>query len=272
MSTLPATPDLFACVLHLDALNGATLERTQGHRAHGLFLELMRRSGHQLAAALHQSAPTKPFTVAPIQAQPRTMRPGRRYTLRVSLLRQDLFTPFARAFFQPSTAEVWLGDARFTVSEVLATPNSHALAGTTSWTGLVEQARPVTEATLQFITPTAFTQGSDAAGKKQIQLFPEPHAVFGSLLRRWNDLAPIPIDSQLLKQVTILPSRYDLRTEVLQFAKNPQLGFVGRCAYEIRGEEHDRRLIHVLASAAFFLGVGYKTTQGMGMVKVDAHG
>ena len=272
MSASAVSPDLFACVLHLDALNGATLERTQGHRAHGLFLELMRRSDHQLAAALHQSAPTKPFTVAPLQAQARTMRPGRRYSLRVSLLRQDLFAPFARAFFQPASAEVWLGDARFTVCEVLATPNARPRAGTTSGAALAEQARPVEQVTLHFITPTAFTQGSDTAGKKQIQLFPEPHAVFNSLLRRWNDLATIPIAPQLLDRVTILPARYDLHTEVLQFAKSPQLGFVGRCVYEIRGDERDRRLIHALVSAAFFLGVGYKTTQGMGLVKAEAHG
>jgi len=272
MTNSTASPDLFACVLRLDALNGTTLERTQGHRAHGLFLELMRRSDHQLAAALHESASTKPFTVAPLQSHAQKVQPGSSYTLRISLLRSDLFAPFARSFFQPGNTEVWLGETRFAVREVLATPGSHALAGVGSWAELIEQARPTKEITLHFLTPTAFTSGVDSAGKKQMNLFPDSKAVFKSLLQRWNDLAPIPCDSSLLERVTILPSRYDLRTEALQFAKSLQIGFVGQCSYEIRGDEADRCLIHALARAAFFLGVGYKTTQGMGLVKAESHG
>jgi CRISPR-associated endoribonuclease Cas6 len=265
--SIPANPDLIACVLRLHALEQAELERTQGHRAHGLFLELMRGADPALAVVLHEQAATKPFTVAPLQSEARRLRPGSAYTLRITLLRGDLFAPFARSFFQQGGHELQLGAARFALREVLITPGAHAWSGATTWTELLHSAQPAEELTLHFVTPTAFTLGTDAAGRKQIGLFPEPSAVFGSLLRRWNELAPAPLPADLLVRVTILPSRYDVHTEMLQFAKSPQLGFVGRCTYELRGDAADRYLLDALARASFFLGIGYKTTQGMGLVR-----
>lgn len=265
-------PDLFACVVQLHASEEARLERSQGHHVHALFLELMRRADHTLAAALHAPATTKPFTVAPLDARAQQLRPGSQYTLRMSLLRNDLFTPFAHSFFQGATREVWLGRARFVVREVLTTPGSHPLAGSTSWAALLERSRPVDELALHFMTPTAFTLGSDERGQRQIGLFPDAQAVFGSLLRRWNDLSSVALPSDLLQRITILPSRYSIQTQVLHFARNPQLGFVGHCRYTLRGSPADQRLVHTLALAASFLGVGYKTTQGMGLVQADVDG
>lgn len=266
-------PDLFACVLQLDALDDAVLPRTQGHHAHGLFLELMRRSDQVLAGALHGSLPTKPFTVAPLQDKATRLRPGTSFALRIGLLHKALFQAFARSFFERPTPEVHLGGVRFAIRGVLATPKAHAFAGTASWEGLLTMAKPVSKVSLQFITPTAFTQGDDPQGQSQIGLFPTTETTWGSLLRRWNNLTDThKLPDDLLKRVTILPARYELRTEMLQFAKNPQLGFTGTCMYELRGAEDDRRLVAALAEAAFYLGVGYKTTQGMGLVKGVGYG
>lgn len=270
MSAIPATPDLFACVLRLQALDGVMLERTQGHRAHGLFLELMRLSDPELAAALHAQAVVKPFTVAPMAGEARRLQTGSVYNLRVTLLRSTLFAPFVRSFLQPGERPpLVLGDARFALREVLATPGSHPWAGIATWAQLLAGARPMEEVALQFITPTAFTLGSDGAGRKQIGLFPDGGAVFGSLLRRWNELAPVEIAADLLERVEILPCRYDLHTEILHFSKSPQLGFVGRCVYRVHAAPDDLVLVHALARAAFYLGVGYKTTQGMGVVRIQ---
>lgn len=262
---IPATPDLIACVLHLDALHSVAMERTQGHRAHGLFMTLIAASDPELAAALHAPSPVKPFTVAPMRMERQQLHAGSSYALRVTLLRGDLFPPFARSFLQPGTHELLLGDVRFALREVLAMPGSHRWAGIATWQDLVEGGRPREEITLNFVTPTAFTQGSDKSGRKQIGLFPDPQAVFGSLLRRWNELSTIPLPADILERVAVLPSRYELNTEMLHFAKSPQLGFVGRCSYRVLGAPDDLRVLSTLANAAFYLGVGYKTTQGMGM-------
>ncbi|GIV97918.1 MAG: CRISPR-associated endoribonuclease Cas6 [Herpetosiphonaceae bacterium] len=267
MTSLSANPDMIACVLWLSALDSAQVERTQGHRAHGLFLELMRRADPALAAALHEQAPVKPFTVAPLQGRFRKLHPGSGYTLRITLLRSSLFPPFARTVLQGK--EMLLGEARFALKEALVTPGSHPWAGIATWAGLLEGARPVEELTLHFVTPTAFSLGVGDSGRKRVGLFPEPAAVFGSLLRRWNELSSTPLPADLLERVEMLPCRYDLHTESLQFSKSLQLGFIGRCSYELHGAESDRRLIHALARSAFFLGVGYKTTQGMGLARIE---
>src|SRR5262249_21418010 len=81
---------------------------------------------------------------------------------------------------------------------------------------------------------------------------------------------PLPLPAELLERVEMHPTRYQLHTEILQFSKSPQLGFVGTCAFQLHGAPADLRLLHVLARAAFFLGVGYKTTQGMGLVRVES--
>lgn len=272
MTSSGATPDVYACVLRLDALAEAHMERTQGHRAHGLFLELLRRADPELAVALHAPASTKPFTIAPLSAQAQQMRPGESYAVRVALLRAPLFPAFARAFLHPGNHELRLGQARFAVREVLATPGGHPWVHATTWAELLHAARPCPSLTLHFVTPTAFTLGTDEQGRKQIGLFPEPAAVFGSLLRRWNDLASVPLPSDVLSRVTILPSRYELSTTMLHFSTSPQLGFVGQCRYQLRGSADDLRTLNALAAAAFFLGVGYKTTQGMGLVRAAFHG
>lgn len=269
MQAIPAHPDLFACVLRLTALDEAELERTQGHRAHALFLALMQQADPALASALHDAGRSKPFTIATLQAEARRLRPGSSYTLRITLLRGELFGPLARLFLPTERPPLRLGSARFALQDMLVTPGSHLWAGAASWEMLLAEARPAEELALQFVTPTAFTQGADAAGHKRVGIFPEPAAVFGSLLRRWNDLAPTPLPTDLLERVDLLPSNYQLHTEMLQFAKSQQVGCVGRCAYLVRGAAADRRLVHALARAAFFLGVGYKTTQGMGLARLD---
>ena len=269
MEAIPANPDLFACVLRLDALEETELERTQGHRAHALYLALMQQADPALAESLHAGASTRPFTVAPLQREPRRLRPGSTYTLRITLLCGDLFSPLARLFLPTQKRELRLGTARFALHEMIVTPGGHPWAGITSWEALIEEAQPVEELTFHFFTPTAFTLGSDAAGRKRIGLFPEPEIVFGSLLRRWNDLASRPLPEDLLERVTILPSQYQLRTEMLQFSKSQQLGCTGECTYHLRGNPSDLCQVHTLARAAFFLGVGYKTTQGMGLVRTE---
>ncbi|HEY7348057.1 MAG TPA: CRISPR system precrRNA processing endoribonuclease RAMP protein Cas6 [Ktedonobacterales bacterium] len=269
MQPIPANPDLFACVLRLTALDEAELERTQGHRAHALFLALMQQADPSLAAALHDAGRSKPFTIATLQTEARRLRPGSSYLLRITLLRGELFGPLARLFLPTERPLLRLGSARFALQDMLVTPGSHPWAGAASWDSLLDGAAPAEELTLHFVTPTAFTQGADANGHKRVGIFPEPAAMFGSLLRRWNDLASTPLPTDLLERVDLLPSSYQLRTEMLQFARSQQVGCVGRCAYLVRGSVADRRLVHALARGAFFLGVGYKTTQGMGLARLD---
>jgi CRISPR-associated endoribonuclease Cas6 len=113
---------------------------------------------------------------------------------------------------------------------------------------------------LEFITPTAFKQG-----KKTIQPFPLPELVFGSLLRRWNVFAPEDLHFPQVEWQGMV-SAFDLKTQVLRLEGGPQIGSVGWVRYRFPDAEQ-ARIASILAQYAFFAGVGYKTTMGMGQVQ-----
>ncbi len=149
------------------------------------------------------------------------------------------------------------------------TPGSDPWAGYGSFAGLAAAARPAKRLTIEFATPTAFSLGEDEDGRKRVGVLPDPHAVFGSLLRRWNALAPEPLDEAATERATrrAVVARYDLRTTTFTLDRAPQIGFVGRCTYELRGDAEDRRALALLADAAFYLGTGMKTARGMGLCR-----
>ncbi|NBT20456.1 MAG: CRISPR system precrRNA processing endoribonuclease RAMP protein Cas6, partial [Proteobacteria bacterium] len=136
---------------------------------------------------------------------------------------------------------------------------------------LIGGRRPAPRVELQFTTPTTFhSQGRSMP-------LPLPRLVFGSLLDRWNAFAPLRIDPEILVVVeqACTIARYDLRTEAVPLGGGLQIGFVGRCTYGLppgRGirpaDEYAWRVLHLLASFAFFAGVGAKTTMGMGTVRM----
>ena len=259
-------PDLIACVMQLRATEGALMERTQGHRAHALFLHIINHADPQLAQQLHASQRYKPWTIAPLQRRERRLRQGTGYQLRICFLQSELYAPFARTFIQGTPPPLQLGDASLVLQEI-TTSDQHPWAGLVSWHELIGQARPASTISLQFVTPTAFALSDDRHGRKRIGLFPDGTAVWSSLLRRWNHFAPAPMPQDLLDEVEIRPSEYALHTEMLQFSKSKQLGFVGTISYQIEASQTNLHLLAALADAAFYLGVGYKTTQGMGLVR-----
>ncbi len=69
---------------------------------------------------------------------------------------------------------------------------------------------------------------------------------------------------------------YDLKSQMVYFARHPQRGFSGSCCYQLRGPDEAitpeaplsvRQQIFLLAQLAFYCGVGYKTAMGMGQVR-----
>ncbi|WP_110515523.1 CRISPR-associated endoribonuclease Cas6 [Herpetosiphon llansteffanensis] len=262
-----AQPELIACVLELTAAHGTQLERTQGHRAHALFLELIKASDPALSEQLHAASQTKPWTVTPLPQQARRLHNGESYPLRVAFLQANLYWPFAQSFLQRPQQQLRLGSSNFKLHAIHTTSQDSAWAGTSTWQTLVDQAQASDEVTLWFATPTCFKLGRDRTGKQRIGVLPDGQSVFQSLLRRWNAFAPTPLAScEQLEQFDIQIKRYQLHTDMLH-AQNKQLGFLGKVCYKLAGDLHERRILTTLADAAMYLGVGAKTTQGMGLVQ-----
>ncbi len=275
MSTFP---DLYALVIHLRAAANATLPRHIGHQAHALFLNLVSQVDPERAIALHADAPTKPFTVAtfPLQGAERgaelMIRAGTIVTLRATLLQSELFAPLTRALLSqmPTQPTLRLGALPLTLADVRGTAQSDAWAGFASFAELAAAAQPTQRLTIQFAAPTAFAQSS-SAGHERVALLPDPQTLFGGLLRRWNALAPaeLQLEQAAIEQSAYraLVSSYDLHTVRYGVGKALQIGFLGSCSYRLIGTPEEQRQLALLADAAFYLGVGKKTTRGMGMCR-----
>jgi CRISPR-associated endoribonuclease Cas6 len=263
-------PDLYALVLRLRPQDGGALPAVQGHGLHGLFMELVRQVDPERSNELHAQALSKHFTVAALPRQ-RGQHSFRGLEMRVTLLQSELFQPVTHALLQQSMRPAMrLGQTSLVLEDVLGTPESHPWAGYSSFDDLAVQVQPANQVSLHFATPTFMTQGTiPGSNKQRLNVLPQPEAVFGSLARRWNDLAPPGLqlpDKQAIHAMCqeVLVKKHRIETVAHQLRKNVQIGFVGQCSYELPADAEQQRVLLLLADAAFYLGVGAKTTQGMG--------
>lgn len=272
---------LYSIVLTLVPARQATVRATMGHQAHAAFLRTVREADAALAEVLHTpNLPLRPFTVSPLRGVGRAhdervhLSPERDCWLRFTVLYPPIFQQFMGRFLRTESRPlIRLGQAHLLIKEILTTPGSHPWAGYTSWAQLASQAQPDEEITLEFSSPTAFGFGQKEWGKKVIVL-PDPDPVFGSLMRSWNLLAPpsLGLDREALmayvREHVVIKRLQGLRTRMLRFSKSPQVGFLGRVTYGLMmPDEEIRRQLNMLASLAFYTGVGMKTAQGMGQVR-----
>ncbi|WP_165774811.1 CRISPR system precrRNA processing endoribonuclease RAMP protein Cas6 [Candidatus Viridilinea mediisalina] len=263
-------PDLYAFVLQLYPLERDVTLRAQGHGAQALFLDLVRQVDPVTSERLHADAASKPYTVA--------LLPGRRrdrVELRVSLLQSELFQTFVHALLRqmPGEAPLRLGQASLQLGDVIGTPapKGHLWAGYSAFSELHMRAEATHTLQLEFATPTAIGQGSRPDGRQRLGILPDPALVFPSLARRWNELAPasVQLDATAVREAAgdTLITRYHSASAEINLGKGPQKGFVGMVSYELPLDPSQARLIALLADAALFLGVGMKTTRGMGLCR-----
>ncbi len=269
-------PFLHALVLQLRAAGPGSLTPHLGHQAQALFLGLVDQVDPEVAARLHADKQgARSYTVAPlrlprVQQERLPFRAGDRLSLRVALLRGELFAPFMQAVFglgvQPA---LQLGQMHFVLDGVCGTPDRDPWAGYSDWPTLLAAARPATYLELEFATPTAVSQGEDTHGRPRVEVLPLPTTIFLSIARRWNDLAPEPVELDAVRAAaeTTLVADYRTHTTTVQMANKTTKGFMGRVGYELRGDAEQRRLLALLADASFFLGVGMKTARGMGLCR-----
>jgi len=274
----PARPDLHALVVVLTPRTSTAepLGLDDAAYAHAAFLDLIRRADPVLSAALHAGSDRRPFTVSLRtdrspggHAAERTRLAPR---LRVTLIRPDLFLSLRRLILSPGAPlDLRLGDRSFHPIDLLLTPDSDPWAGHARYQDLGVGATSRRIA-FEFTTPTTFSLGQRAWGRR-LELFPVPALVFDSLWRKWNAFAPEELklgpEIPRITQEQVVTSNLQGGTRDMPFPRSPQRGFVGRCTYDIKGEIAPEMLcaLNALADFAFFAGVGYKTTMGMGQTR-----
>lgn len=230
---------------------------------------------------------------------PLPLDPAKVYTIRLTLLLGELFPLFYSSLMSTSIKTeatgtqpfMRIGQQAFLLEGVISSPESaSSWAGYTSFGELVERARAwrcrkVEELEIEFATLTTFHRGNaNSPYGKHYALLPYPQYIFPWLARRWQELAPPELASTIQEERIeryieadgMVIEDHALHTHRVQFSRHPQRGFLGACTYSLRGpDEADipsgqlsvRQQIVLLSQLAFYTGVGYKTTMGMGQVR-----
>lgn len=291
--------ELFSILLRLHPSEPGRVSPGSGSQVHAAFLDIVRQNDPALAEQLHEPDQRRPFTVSLLQgfnhlsqaqlaeaiSQGRQVPvlPGQVYWLRFTMLDAAIFGPFVRHFLMRSQeAQIRIGDAQFQISRIIGAPEPHNIAQ--SWAAYSTFGELRAHSTLlpgyqfEFATPTAFSLGQKSWGK-QMNLFPEPALVFGSLARQWDNFAPPPLkmsasalsprDFATWCEDALIVNRYQLETRTLHSKKFGNIGFQGKIGYDMKGNQQspEAHWLTPLARFAIFSGVGYKTTMGMGQLR-----
>jgi len=262
-----------ALVLTLVPPEPVTLPANQGRAAHAL---LLRWAAEADPALLHEGSQARPFTASSLLDAPHPDRqglvhlsPARPVALPFTSTHPALAQVLSAQAAAPP-AQVILSDRPFDVVAVTTDPAGHPRAGRTSLEALsrryrVEARDLPDQVGLAFDSPTAFRrQGVNL-------LFPLPDLVWGSLAEAWNASSPVPVNAELrdFAREHLAVSRFRLESRALSFPDNVQLGCTGHCWYTFLDcDPYWMRQVHLLAAFAVYAGVGYRTTVGMGQVRV----
>ena len=205
------------------------------------------------------------------------LQKGDRLAFRVSFLDDALLEPFAEAV---TGSSLTLGGAPVGVKRV-SRPGENAMSRQTD-EGALRGLSPCGGADVTFLSPTGFKSGAVQ------NILPSPELWFRSLAARWktaygeNPLENLnqenldqehpklenPIKNALANTFV---ADYSLRSAAVVLKENLVFrGCVGRVRYVWKNESTAvRKALACLTAFAFFCGVGYKTTQGMGQVLAE---
>ena len=228
------------------------------------------------------------------------VQPDKTYTIRITLLLGELFPLFYNTLMHFNAAEpgarklpfMRIGKREFLLEEVICMPDDPSgWTAFTSFNDLVEGARArkigsQPTLTLEFASLTTFNwiHVADKTYGNHYARLPLPKYIFPGLAQRWQEIAPPELAHIVQKERIaryieadgIIIDDYQLVTHVVHFVKHLQRGFLGACTYQLRGPDEPttpdepltvRQQIYLLATLAFYTGIGYKTTMGMGQVR-----
>jgi CRISPR-associated endoribonuclease Cas6 len=200
----------------------------------------------------------KTFRCAPQQGDI-VFEKGAFFAFRVSLSNADAFEDFSSRVLG---ASLTLGGASFEVLEASRSgENAMSRRITLRELSLIP---PFTGVSVDFLLPAGFKSND------RQNIFPTPELFFGSVAIRRQKQAGTEeaFDKTLFSRVSV--ANYSLSSRAVRLKNNQVFrGCVGNVRYSFEGlPKTDQAYLSQLAALAPFCGVGYKVTQGMGMVKI----
>jgi len=245
-----------------------------GRASHAAFLRLIAQADPDLAKRLHAPDQRRPFTCSNLwglrrQGRSLTLAPDALAFLRYTGLNGEVSHCLQRWADDPPP-KIELEGSELAVQRATLDPALHPWAGQTSYEKLaaaylLPAGRPASRVELEFASATAFRSGGHTLP------FPLPELVYGGLISKWNDFAPVAVSEELHRfaEEMLVVSRYRLKTVALRAkSKSLQIGFVGQCRYTaLSSDRYWLGVLQLLSDYAFYAGVGYQTTVGMGQTR-----
>ena len=266
---------LVSCVVSLKVKEEVLVPPSMGQVLHAFFLDRVRALEPGLSDMLHGPHPVKPFTVSPLwgkvvfEDNRWRLFPGEVYSFRITSLFPNLSTWLKEEWVQSLPEEIILAGAKLSFDGWTTDNKKHPWAGSTTYeeiyNSVVNRDGAFNKVNLEFYSPTTFRVGG------RNYPLPDPQLVFLNLLQKWNTFSPIYLGENYIDfiKANVLPGAYKLQTRIIHFDKYKQVGFTGNCSFSIRKQRDDilARVLFMLAEFAYYAGIGYKTTMGMGQVR-----
>lgn len=255
-------------------LDGLAIDRAAarslflGRAAQAILLETIERVDPARAAALHDSAGPRPYSVGALLQPPLAAGEPWRARLRFSALDGGVAEALERGIERLPPAlrlDEWLA----TVETIARDPATDRDAGRASYQDLLNRRLlgpepPAPRIGLRLLTPTTFHSGGSN------QPLPLPGLAFGSLVERWNAFSPLTLNpgARRYAEECLAVAQFRLESRLVEVAGGKQVGAVGRVVYRsLRADPYWLRVIGALADFAFYAGVGAKTTMGLGQAR-----
>ncbi len=260
---------LAAVDLRLYPKTDVELPHPSGHLVHAAVLDAVQDVNPKLSNALHDDVQTKSIAISTLWSKVRATGDSLsipKYTecrLRICTLTRTIFEALSEALFPKVAAnsEIKIGKYGFVLLNAVLEP---PYGGVTNYSDLLIRSRR--QVTLRFTSPTTFRRSG-------INIpFPESSLVYQSIWQKWQAFSEEKVSEELFKQIigAVAVSAFDGHTRVWKFPRYKMAGFVGTARYELvkQVSEDAKHLFSALSEMAFYSGVGYKTTMGMGQCRI----
>ncbi|MGC9770988.1 CRISPR-associated endoribonuclease Cas6 [Fervidobacterium islandicum] len=257
----------YSPILILKSLDDGTINHYAGKKIHGWFFKVLKQADEVVSSILHSNISDKSFTVSSFLghnvSKPIQIEKGKNYTIRITLLEDRIFELFTNQVFEEK-----LKNAPVQIENVEFTVEGYTLDQTHKWSGFIseEELFKIDHSEriikMKFYTPTCFRIGDLHLRE------PDPEKVFTSILRKFNKYSSIKIDESIaerFKEIKI--KEQDTIQKRVYFPNFYIQGFVGTVVFEVPDDEKLLLAAHVLSEFAFYSGVGYKSTMGLGQAK-----
>ena len=258
---------LYSVVVNFKAEDDIYFNYFPGESLHAMFFNLLSKQDKAKAKLLHDDKRVKAFSISPILPYPsfvkgkRKLKVGKEYFFRITFLVDEWYLLFMESFLFQG-AKLNLQNKKIEITEVKTVSKSDKRCRFIEYDKLIKRAGESSKIKFKFHSTTTFRVG------EQHLIYPKPDILFYSLKNKWESFSDyqLQLSQDDLKKLYI--SRYDLNSTMEKFNSYKIKGFRGSCEYELSNglTAQQRKDLNLLADFAFYSGVGYKTTMGLGQV------